>query len=152
MLDGMHCPYCQHEDTKVTNTRPSDDGHVIRRRRECPACGRRFTTIENTMLLVVKRSGMVEPFSRQKVIDGVRQACQGRSVDEEALRLIGQQVEEELQAGGQAEVPSEEIGRAILGPLKDLDVVAYLRFASVYQHFNGLEDFERAIHELRNQE
>ncbi|WEV53439.1 transcriptional regulator NrdR [Bifidobacterium sp. ESL0704] len=145
----MHCPFCQNNDTKVVDTRISEDGHSIRRRRECPECGRRFTTVETTMLLVTKRSGNLEPFDRQKVIGGVRKACQGRPIDEDALKQLGQQVEEDLRSQGLAQVKSEDIGKAILKPLRELDEVAYLRFASVYQNFNGLTDFQNAIDELR---
>ena len=102
--------------------------------------------------MVIKRSGNVEPFNRDKVITGVRKACQGRPIKEEDLKQLGQRVEEDLRARGLAQVPSDEVGRAILGPLRDLDEVAYMRFASVYQEFNNLEDFERAIKELREQE
>ncbi|WEV69794.1 transcriptional regulator NrdR [Bifidobacterium sp. ESL0775] len=145
----MHCPFCQNNDTKVVDTRISEDGHSIRRRRECPECGRRFTTVETTMLLVTKRSGNLEPFNRQKVIDGVRKACQGRPIEEDALKQLGQQVEEDLRSQGLAQVKSEDIGKAILRPLRELDEVAYLRFASVYQNFNGLDDFQTAIDNLK---
>ena len=145
ILGSMHCPFCQNPDTKVIDTRISDDGHSIRRRRVCPKCSKRFTTVETSMLLVTKRSGGVEPFSRDKVISGVRKACQGRPVREEDLKLLGQKVEEDLRSRGLAEVTSDEVGKAILKPLRDLDVVAYLRFASVYQNFAGLEDFQSAI-------
>lgn len=101
------------------------------------------------MLLVTKRSGNLEPFDRQKVIDGVRKACQGRPIDEDALKQLGQQVEEDLRSQGLAQVKSEDIGKAILKPLRELDEVAYLRFASVYQNFNGLADFQKAIDELK---
>lgn len=121
----------------------------IRRRRECPQCGRRFTTIETASLSVRKRSGVVEPFSRDKVIVGVRRACQGRPVSDDDLAVLAQKVEESVRATGQALVDSHEIGLAILGPLRDLDEVAYLRFASVYSSFNSLEDFAAAIEELR---
>ncbi|MCH9274712.1 transcriptional regulator NrdR [Bifidobacterium amazonense] len=147
----MHCPFCQQPDTKVVDTRISDDGHSIRRRRECLKCHRRFTTVESTMLLVTKRSGNMEPFDRNKVISGVRKACQGRPINEDDLKTLGQRVEEDLRSRGLAEVRSEDVGRAILAPLKELDEVAYLRFASVYQDFNGLEDFQRAIDELREE-
>jgi transcriptional repressor NrdR len=100
-------------------------------------------------LAVIKRSGVTEPFSRLKVITGVRRACQGRPVDEDALAQLAQTVEESIRATGAAEVPSEEVGLAILGPLRQLDEVAYLRFASVYQAFSSAEDFEKAIAELR---
>ncbi|WEV66920.1 transcriptional regulator NrdR [Bifidobacterium sp. ESL0769] len=145
----MHCPFCQNNDTKVVDTRISEDGHSIRRRRECPECGRRFTTVETTMLLVTKRSGSLEPFDRQKVVNGVRKACQGRPIDEDALKQLGQQVEEDLRSQGLAQVKSEDIGKAILKPLRELDEVAYLRFASVYQNFNGLADFQKAIDDLK---
>ena len=121
----------------------------IRRRRECLSCGKRFTTVETTMLLVMKRSGSVEPFDRDKVVSGVRKACQGRPINEDDLKMIGLKVEEDLRARGLAQVKSEDVGKAILKPLHDLDEVAYLRFASVYQNFEGLEDFERAIEELK---
>lgn len=102
------------------------------------------------MLFVQKRSGNVEPFDREKVISGVRKACQGRPINEDDLKLLGQQVEEDLRSRGLAQVKSDEVGRAILKPLRDLDVVAYLRFASVYQNFGGLEDFESAISDLKH--
>ncbi|AEK30676.1 NrdR family transcriptional regulator [Bifidobacterium animalis subsp. lactis] len=149
---SMHCPFCQNPDTKVIDTRISDDGHSIRRRRECPNCGARFSTLETTMLLVKKRSGNVEQFDRNKVIAGVRKACQGRPIHEDDLKRLGQQVEEDLRARGVAQVPSDEVGKAILRPLKDLDEVAYLRFASVYQNFEDLEDFQHAIDALRDSE
>jgi transcriptional repressor NrdR len=101
------------------------------------------------VLAVVKRSGVTEPFSREKVVGGVRRACQGRPVDEDALAQLAHRVEETVRAGGAAEVPSHEVGLAILGPLRELDEVAYLRFASVYQAFDSLEDFEAAITLLR---
>ncbi|GGZ89329.1 hypothetical protein GCM10010389_29540 [Streptomyces echinoruber] len=99
--------------------------------------------------MVVKRSGVTEPFSRTKVINGVRKACQGRPVTEDALALLGQRVEEAVRASGSAEVAAHDVGLAILGPLRELDLVAYLRFASVYKAFDSLEDFEAAIAELR---
>lgn len=145
----MHCPFCQNPDTKVVDTRISDDGHSIRRRRECPECSKRFTTLETTMLLVVKRSGNVEQFDRNKVISGVRKACQGRPINEDDLKMLGQKVEEDLRSRGLAQVKSDEVGKAILKPLRDLDMVAYMRFASVYQNFENLEDFQRAIDELK---
>lgn len=146
----MHCPFCRHPDSRVVDSRTSDDGSSIRRRRQCPSCGRRFTTLETTSLSVVKRSGVVEPFSREKVVSGLRKACQGRPVTDDQLALLAQGVEETLRSSGQAEVDSYEIGLAILGPLRELDEVAYLRFASVYQAFGSLEDFEAAITLLRS--
>lgn len=145
----MHCPFCRHTDTRVLDSRVAEDGTSIRRRRQCPLCERRFTTIEQMQLVVVKRSGVVEPFSREKVITGVAKACKGRPVSEVDLARLGQRVEETLRASGQAEIPADEVGLAILGPLSELDHVAYLRFASVYKHYDSVEDFEAEIDQLR---
>jgi transcriptional repressor NrdR len=145
----MHCPFCRHCDSRVVDSRTTDDGTSIRRRRQCPDCGRRFTTVETASLMVIKRSGVTEPFSRDKVIAGVRKACQGRPVTEDALALLGQRVEEAVRATGSAELSAHDVGLAILGPLRDLDLVAYLRFASVYQAFDSLDDFDAAIAGLR---
>lgn len=134
----------------MVDSREADEGAIIRRRRACVACGRRFTTIESTALLVVKRSGVREPFGRDKVIAGVRKACQGRPVTDDDLALLAQQVEEAIRATGAAEVPSHEVGLAVLAPLRRLDEVAYLRFASVYRSFDCLADFETEIALLRD--
>jgi transcriptional repressor NrdR len=133
------------------DSREVEDGQVIRRRRSCPECGRRFTTVEEATLAVIKRSGVTEPFSRGKVVTGVRRACQGRPVDEDALALLSQQVEDAVRATGVAEIPSNEVGLAILGPLRELDEVAYLRFASVYRSFASIADFEAEIQTLRHE-
>jgi transcriptional repressor NrdR len=145
----MRCPYCRHADSRVVDSREADDGQLIRRRRSCPECGKRFTTVEEAVLAVVKRSGVTEPFSRTKIIGGVRKACQGRPVDDDSLALLAQRVEETVRAKGAAEIPSHDVGLAILGPLRDLDEIAYLRFASVYRSFDSLADFEREIETLR---
>lgn len=145
----VHCPFCRHPDSRVVDSREADEGSAIRRRRSCPECGRRFTTVETAVLAVVKRSGVTEPFSREKVVRGVRRACQGRQVDDDALNLLAQQVEDAVRAAGSPEIPSHEVGLAILGPLRELDEVAYLRFASVYRSFSSAEDFEREIEALR---
>ncbi len=145
----MRCPFCRCDDSRVVDSRSFDEGLGIRRRRECLECGRRFTTTETSVLYIVKRSGATEPFSRAKVVAGVRKACQGRPVGEDDLARLAQQVEDILRAEGQAEVPAQEVGMAILGPLRDLDEVAYLRFASVYRSFDTLEDFEAEIALLR---
>jgi transcriptional repressor NrdR len=145
----MYCPYCRHSDSRVIDSRTSDDGAAIRRRRACPACGRRFTTQETVILTVAKRSGVTEPFNRDKIVRGVRRACQGRPVTEDQLALLAQQVEEVIRSRGSGEIPSHEVGLAILGPLRDLDEVAYLRFASVYRGFESLSDFEQEIAALR---
>ncbi len=127
----------------------TEDGAAIRRRRQCQDCDRRFTTLESASLTVVKRSGASEPFSRAKVVSGVRKACQGRPVSEDDLALLAQHVEEQIRQTGAAEIEAHEIGLSILPPLRELDEVAYLRFASVYRAFDSLEDFESAITLLR---
>ena len=145
----MHCPFCRHPDSRVIDSRTSDDGLSIRRRRQCPECGRRFSTTETASLTVIKRSGVVEPFSREKVMSGVRKACQGRPVTESDLAVLAQQVEESVRSTGQAQLDANDIGLAVLPHLRELDEIAYLRFASVYQAFESLEDFESAIALLR---
>ncbi|WP_298227387.1 transcriptional regulator NrdR [Gryllotalpicola sp.] len=144
----MHCPFCRHPDSRVIDSRTSDDGTSIRRRRECPNCGRRFSTTETASLTVIKRSGAVEPFSREKVMSGVRKATQGRPVTDSDLAVLAQKVEETIRATGASQVDSNDIGVAVLPPLRELDEVAYLRFASVYQGFESLADFEQAIAQL----
>ncbi len=145
----MFCPYCRNPDSRVIDSRTADDGAAIRRRRSCPGCGRRFTTQETVILMVSKRSGVTEPFTREKITNGVRRACQGRPVTEDQLAILAQRVEEAIRARGCAEVPSHDVGLAILGPLRELDEVAYLRFASVYRSFESLSDFEAEIATLR---
>lgn len=133
------------------DSRTSDDGATIRRRRQCPECGRRFSTAETASLSVLKRSGVSEPFSRAKVISGVRKACQGRPVTDDQLAMLAQRVEEDIRSSGQAEIGAHDVGLAILQPLQELDLVAYMRFASVYQSFDSLVDFEAAITRLREE-
>ncbi len=145
----MHCPYCRNTDTRVLDSRVAEDGSAIRRRRTCPACEKRFSTVEQMQLVVVKRSGATEPFTRDKAIAGVRKACKGRPVSEDDLARLGQVVEDSLRAEGWAEVPANEVGLAILKPLRELDEVAYLRFASVYKAFESAEAFEEEIAILR---
>jgi transcriptional repressor NrdR len=145
----VRCPFCRNDDSRVVDSREADEGQAIRRRRSCTACGKRFTTVEEAVLAVVKRSGVTEPFSRDKVVRGVARACQGRPVDPDAIALLAHKVEETVRASGTAEVPSHEVGMAILGPLRELDAVAYLRFASVYRNFSSVADFEAEIADLR---
>jgi len=146
----MHCPFCRHADSRVVDSREADDGVAIRRRRSCPECGRRFTTIETASLMVLKRSGVSEPFSRSKVVEGVRKAFSGRPIDEDALARLGQQVEETVRATGAAEVRAHDIGLAILGPLQELDELAYLLFSSVYRGFTSIEDVAVEVAALRD--
>jgi transcriptional repressor NrdR len=145
----MYCPFCRHPDSRVIDSRTSDDGVSIRRRRQCPECGRRFSTLETASLSVIKRSGVTEPFSREKIASGVKKACQGRPVTDQDLAQLAQRVEETIRQTGASQVDANEIGLAILEPLRELDEVAYLRFASVYQAFESLDDFEGAIEALR---
>jgi transcriptional repressor NrdR len=145
----VFCPFCRYPDSRVMDSRTTEDGTAIRRRRACPSCGRRFTTQEAAILMVGKRSGATEPFTRDKIVNGVRRACQGRPVSSDQLAILAQQVEDEIRARGCAEVSSHEVGLAILGPLRELDEVAYLRFASVYRGFESLADFETEITVLR---
>jgi transcriptional repressor NrdR len=145
----MHCPFCRYPDSRVIDSRTSDDGLSIRRRRQCPECGRRFSTTETASLSVIKRNGVVEPFSREKIVAGVRKACQGRPVTDTDFALLAQKVEENLRATGASQLEANDIGLAILPELRQLDEVAFLRFASVYQAFENLDDFESAIRQLR---
>ena len=134
----MNCPFCRHDDSRVVDSRPAEEG-----------TGSRFSTQETSVLAIIKRSGATEPFSRDKVINGVRKACQGRPVNDDDLALLAQRVEETLRATGQAEIEAQEVGMAILAPLRELDEVAYLRYASVYRNFSSLDDFEGEIALLR---
>jgi transcriptional repressor NrdR len=146
----VRCPFCQQNDDKVVDSRVADDGGAIRRRRECLACGRRYTTyerLEETGLLVRKRSGEGEPFDRAKLRAGLERAATNR-LDAAALDAIVGEVEEELRAVG-GEVGSDRVGLAVLERLRSLDHVAYLRFASVYKGFEDLADFEREVGELQ---
>ena len=148
----MYCPFCHHEQSRVVDSRLVDRGVAIRRRRECTQCQGRFTTVEKSVLLVVKRNGLTEPFSRDKLIRGVHRACQGRPVTEDSLKRLAQQVEETVRGHGSSQVDANAIGLAILEPLRELDEVAYLRFASVYKSFDSAQDFESEIRLMRRRE
>jgi transcriptional repressor NrdR len=146
----VRCPYCRANDDKVVDSRTADDGAAIRRRRECLACARRFTTyerVEEVALVVRKRSGDREPFDRVKLADGLARAATGR-LDDAVLDEVVTSVEEELRALG-GEVGSDRVGMSVLERLRGLDHVAYLRFASVYKGFEDLADFEREVGELQ---
>ena len=136
----------------MVDSRVQDEGTLIRRRRQCAACERRFGTIESATLSVVKRSGASEPFRRDKVMSGVRKACQGRPVTEDQLAILAQRVEESIRSQGSAEIDAHEVGMAILPPLRELDEVAYLRFASVYKSFESADDFESEIRLMRRRD
>ena len=144
----MRCPYCNAEDDKVVDSRLAEEHRAIRRRRECLACGRRYTTFERpeeVPILVVKRSGIEEPFARAKIVEGIRRACKNRPVSEAEIEAIAEDVEEAARADGRRPLPTAEIGREVLERLRSFDEVAYLRFASVYKDFQELNDFEREL-------
>ncbi|HEX9258259.1 MAG TPA: transcriptional regulator NrdR [Acidimicrobiales bacterium] len=143
----MRCPVCRADDTKVIDSRAAEDGAAIRRRRLCTACNERFTTyerMEEVPLVVVKRSGDREPFDRDKVVVGVRAAAKGRPVTDEQLDALAVEVEDAMRLEG-PEVTSAQVGLAVLDALRDLDEVAYLRFASVYKEFDEAADFQREL-------
>jgi transcriptional repressor NrdR len=144
----MRCPYCDQEEDKVVDSRLAEDSRAIRRRRECLACGRRYTTFERpeeVPLIVLKRSGAEAPFQRGKVTEGLRRACKNRPVTDAEIESIAEDVEEAVRADGRRPVASAEIGREVLERLRTLDEVAYLRFASVYKDFQELDDFEKEV-------
>ncbi|MFN8594124.1 MAG: transcriptional regulator NrdR [Thermomicrobiales bacterium] len=149
----MRCPFCRATDTRVTDSRELSGGDTIRRRRECPVCGRRFTTyerVEGASLMVVKKDGRRQEYDPEKLRQKLRVALTKRPVGEEDIeRLLGR-VEADLLARGTAEVPSSAIGEAVLRELKALDEVAYIRFASVYRQFQDIEDLRREVEELRS--
>lgn len=144
----MRCPYCEGEEDKVVDSRLAEEGRTIRRRRECLSCTRRYTTFERAEevpLLVSKRNGVEEPFDLDKVIEGLRRSCKNRPVSAGEIKALAEDVEEAMRADPRRPVPSAEIGREVLERLRDLDEVAYLRFASVYKDFQELNDFEREL-------
>src|SRR5690625_3099718 len=144
----MKCPYCNASDTRVINSRPSEEGSAIRRRRECLSCGRRLTTYERPQfeaLMVVKRSGRREPFQPEKLLDRLRMACNRRPVTDKQLHAFAYGFEDDMQG---PELTSEEIGRRALLFLKELDTVAYIRFLSVYKDFDSVDRFIEEIREL----
>ena len=147
----MRCPACSHLDDKVVDSRQADDGVTIRRRRECLACGQRFTTferLEEVPLVVVKRSGDRVPFDRAKIVEGIGSATKGRPVSDEAIAEAAADLEDQFRLAG-PEITSEQIGLAVLDRLRDLDQVAYVRFASVYKDFDDPADFQREVRLLK---
>jgi len=146
----MRCPSCGHLEDKVIDSRSAKEGQAIRRRRECLACQRRFTTyetVEGAPLLVIKKDGRREPFSREKILNGLLRACEKRPIPAERIHAIVDALEAELMQKGQDEVQSSEIGERLMTELHHLDEVAYVRFASVYRHFKDLNQF---LEELRS--
>jgi transcriptional repressor NrdR len=150
----MRCPWCGHEDDKVVDSRPTEQGAAVRRRRQCLSCKRRYTTferVEELGLLVVKRDGTTEPYLREKVIAGISKAIVNRPVTEEQVLRVVDRVEGRLRRKG-PQVSSEQVGLEILGQLAKLDQVAYMRFASVYKDFQGITDFEKELGALQKKE
>jgi len=140
----MKCPYCTKIDNKVIDSRLSKDGRMIRRRRECINCGRRFTTyekLEELLPMVVKKDGRREPFSRDKIISGIRKACQKRPISSTNIEEFVDSLELYFQELGKKEIPSSQIGERVINKLKEWDEVAYVRFASVYRQFKDISQF-----------
>ena len=147
----MRCPYCSYSESKVIDSRPAEEGTTIRRRRECLSCGKRFTTyeiVERLPLLVIKRDGSRQAFDRMKLIGGMIKACEKRPVHVSDLELIADEIEQELQGALDREVSSEHIGELVMNRLKDLDQVAYVRFASVYRQFKDISTFLEELNKL----
>ncbi len=147
----MNCPFCGQFDSKVIDSRPTDEGQAIRRRRECNACQKRFTTyekVEEIPLIVIKKSGNREPFNRNKVLKGIIRACEKRPVSLKEIQLIVNDLEKTLQNEMEKEVPTERIGLMVMDALKDLDEVAYVRFASVYREFKDLNTFMEELKKI----
>lgn len=147
----MRCPFCNHIEDKVIDSRQSRDGDVIRRRRECLKCEERFTSyerIENILPHVIKKDNRREPFDRQKILHGLRKACEKRPVSMESREALATGIEKSLQEAGEKEIPSSAIGEKIMDGLKEIDEVAYVRFASVYRQFKDIKEFMQEIKEI----
>jgi transcriptional repressor NrdR len=149
----MRCPFCAHEDSQVKDSRPSEDGAAIRRRRQCEACGARFTTFERVQLrdlTVVKKDGKREPFERSKIEQSVALACRKRGVPQERLDQLVSGIQRQIETLGEPEVPAKAIGELVMDGLRQLDSVAYIRFASVYRDFGEARDFEQFASTVRD--
>jgi len=147
----MHCPFCGHSDTQVKDSRPSEDGTSIRRRRSCPGCDSRFTTFERVQLrelTVLKRNGEKRPFDRDKIVRSINVAVRKRPITTEQVEITVNNIVRELERSGESEITTAQIGEAIMPELARLDKVAYVRFASVYKDFRHVEDFESIITNL----
>jgi len=147
----MHCPFCGHDDTQVKDSRPSDDGSAIRRRRFCTACSQRFTTIERVQLrelTIVKSDGRRVPFDRDKLARSVRIALRKRPVQEERIERVVNGIVRQLEASGESDIHSKQVGELVMETLKEVDAVAYVRFASVYRNFREAKDFEAFLGSL----
>lgn len=149
----MKCPYCSASDSKVIDSRPTEDGEKIRRRRECLKCGRRFTTyeiVERVPIIVVKKDGSREEFDRQKLLGGMLRACEKRPVSYQMLESAVENIEQAIRAGYEQEVTSIYIGELAMAELKKVDEVAYVRFASVYRQFSDINTFMEELREILN--
>ncbi|KOO07702.1 transcriptional regulator NrdR [Vibrio hepatarius] len=149
----MHCPFCSENDTKVIDSRLVADGHQVRRRRQCLACSERFTTFESAELVmpkVIKSNGNREPFNEDKMVGGLQRALEKRPVSADAVELAISMIKSQLRATGEREVPSEMIGNLVMDQLKELDKVAYIRFASVYRSFEDIREFGEEIAKLED--
>lgn len=147
----MQCPFCKYVDSRVVDSRSTDEGTTIRRRRECISCQRRFTTyetLEMTPLIVLKKNGQRERFEKQKVMNGIIRSCEKRSVPLEAISQLVDEIERELRDRTEGEVPSTEIGELVMKKLQAIDQVAYVRFASVYRQFADVSSFLEALHTM----
>lgn len=149
----MKCPFCSNLDSKVIDSRPTDEGTKIRRRRECTSCGQRFTTyeiVESVPLIVIKKDNSREPFDRDKLFKGIMAACEKRPVSAKKMEEVVSNIESKLQNSLEREVHSTQIGELVMESLKKLDEVAYVRFASVYRHFSDIDTFMEEIVKLKN--
>ncbi len=147
----MRCPFCRDLDNRVVDSRLAKEGEVIRRRRQCGRCGRRFTTherVEVTLPVVVKKDGRREPIERAKIVNGLRRACEKRPVSSDTIAAVADRIERQLQERAESEVTSREIGEAVMRELHALDAVAYVRFASVYRSFGDVHEFMRELEDL----
>lgn len=147
----MKCPFCGYDEDKVIDSRPAEEGAAIRRRRECTGCSGRFTTyekIESLPLLVIKKDGTREPFSRDKILNGLLKACEKRPVSNDQLYDILAYVEAQIQVAPNREISSGDIGELVMGRLKEVDEVAYVRFASVYRQFRDVQSFMNELNEM----
>lgn len=147
----MRCPFCSHDEDRVIDSRPSDEGSAIRRRRECISCGARFTTyekIENLPLLVIKKDGTREPFDREKLMSGIMKSCQKRPVTTTQIEALVRSIEVQTQNSLKREISSREIGEMVMEGLKNIDEVAYVRFASVYRQFKDVNSFLEELNQM----
>jgi len=150
----MKCPYCYHSETKVVDTREAEYSDVTRRRRECEKCGKRFTTYERVEMLdlrVIKKDGKIEEFDRNKLLRGIIKACEKREIKIEKIERLVDDIETELRKEETTEIPSKVIGEKVMEKLKDLDKIAYVRFASVYKEFTDLRSFEKELEKIKKE-